>query len=80
MPLQRLTSTTFLGIQIDQNITWKEHIDQVIKTCSRNIDIINKVKKFLPTSALYILYCSLIMPYINYGILAWGNACSSYTQ
>lgn len=78
VPLERMITTKFLGIQIDQNITWKEHVDQVIKTCSRNVGIINKLKHILPTSALYTLYCSLIMPYMNYGILAWGNACSVY--
>ena len=77
-PLEKVPSTKFLGLQIDQNITWKEHIDNIVKTCSRNVGIINKLKNFLPHEALYTLYCSLILPYINYGILAWGCACSSY--
>ncbi len=77
-PLTRVTSTKFLGLQIDQNITWKEHINNTIKICSRNIGVINKLKHFLPCNALYTLYCSLVLPYINYGILAWGSACSTY--
>jgi hypothetical protein len=76
--LEKVSSTKFLGLQIDQNITWKEHIDNIVKTCSRNVGVINKIKNFLPSEALYTLYCSLILPYLNYGILAWGCACSSY--
>ena len=33
-----------------------------------------KVKRFLPEQALYELYCSLILPYSNYGLLPCGNA------
>ena len=26
----------------------------------------------------YSLYCTLVLPYINYGILIWGNTCKTY--
>ena len=32
-----------------------------------------RLKKFLPSSVLKILYDSLVLPYINYGILTWGK-------
>jgi hypothetical protein len=35
--LQRLTSTKFLGVIIDENLTWKNHINGISKTISRNI-------------------------------------------
>ena len=38
--------------------------------CSRNVGVLNKVKHFLPKTSLYKLYCSLIMPYLTYGILS----------
>ena len=33
----------------------------------------NKLKHFLPSSALITLYSSLILAYLNYGVLVWGN-------
>ena len=72
--LDRVTNTKFLGVIIDENITWKQHIDATSKTISRNIGVINKLKHYLPGRILYSLYCSLVMPYINYGVLVWGNA------
>ena len=27
---------------------------------------------------LLLLYCTLVVPYINYGILIWGNTCKTY--
>jgi len=72
--LTRVHEAKFLGITIDENFTWKKHITDVCNKCSRNIGVLNKVKSFLPNKSLHQLYCSLVLPYINYGILLWGNA------
>ena len=44
--LQRVDNTKFLGVTIDENLSWKNHIDGITKTISRNIDMINKLKFF----------------------------------
>ena len=72
--LSRVEEAKFLGIIIDENLSWKKQIDNVCKLCARNSGVLNKVKRFLPEQALYKLYCSLILPYLNYGLLLWGNA------
>ena len=41
------------------------------------VGIINKLKHFVPKGVLYSLYCTLILPYINYGIIAWGSSNKS---
>ena len=38
----------------------------------------NKLKHFIPDRILHTLYCTLILPYLNYGILIWGNTCKTY--
>ena len=76
--LQRVSSTKFLGVIIDENLTWKNHIDAISKTISRNTGMLTKLKHFLPKHILYSLYCTLILPYINYGILIWGNTYGTY--
>ena len=45
-----------------------------VNSCARNIGVLNKLKHFVPEQALYRLYCSLVLPYFNYGLLLWGNA------
>ena len=78
--LDRVTKTKFLGVIIDENLTWKIHIDGITKTISRNIGMINKLKFFVPERILRTLYCTLVLPYINYGILIWGQACKTYLE
>ena len=76
--LERVQYTKFLGDLIDECLTWKQHIDCVSKTVSRNIGVMNKLKYSIPGRILHTLYCTLITPYLNYGILIWGRTCKSY--
>ena len=76
--LERVKITKFLGVLIDECLTWKHHIDCIAKTISRNIGVMNKLKYYIPTRILHTLYCSLVSPYLNYAILIWGNTCKSY--
>ena len=63
----------FLGLTVDQSLTWND-INDLSKKCSSSTGILNKVKNFLPESALLSLYNTLILSHINYGITAWSSA------
>ena len=78
--LSRVSDVKFLGITIDENLTWKPHINNIRKTCFRNLGVLNKVKHFLPKNSLYQLYCSLILPYLSYGIVLWGKASKEHVM
>ena len=40
---------------------------------SQTIDVINKPEHFIPQKKLLTIYNALILPHINYCILAWGQ-------
>ena len=46
--LERVKFTKFLGVLIDECLTWKNHIDCISKTISRNIGVMNKLKHYIP--------------------------------
>ena len=71
------TSTKFLGLLIDENLTWRDHISHVNKKISRTLFSLKQVKQFLPTDCMNTLYFSLVQSHLSYGILAWGNASQS---
>ena len=55
--LSHVNKTKFLGILTDDLKTqWKDHIDAISKTMSRNIGVINKLKHFVPKRILLSLY------------------------
>ena len=54
--LQKVSSTKFLRVIIDENHTWKNHIDGVSKTIARNVGALNKLKCYIPKQVLHSLY------------------------
>ena len=67
-------TTKFLGMYIDENLSWKHHLSQLNKKVSKALFSIKQVKKSLPLECLRTLYYALIDSHFSYGILAWGNA------
>jgi hypothetical protein len=72
--IHRVSCVKFLGVHIDQNLEWNDHIEHVIKKISCGTYAINSAKRTLSRSNLKLLYYSLVHPYIEYGLLVWGCA------
>src|SRR6218665_1221630 len=74
IPITRSHTSKFLGVIIDQYLSWKDHIALVCKKVSENIGIIAKIKYCLSFQNLKNLYYTLIFPYcdINCNIV-WGS-------
>ena len=68
----------YLGILFDSNLSWQFHIDYICQKVSKTIGIIAKLSHFVPRHILLTLYCSLILPYISYGICAWGHTAETH--
>ena len=49
------------------------HINLTKNKISKNVSVMYRVKHLMNSSALYSLYCSLIMPYFNYCCEIWDN-------
>ena len=75
--IQQGNVTKFLGIYVDSNLNWDIQINGVCKNIAKNISILNKVKLVLDSSAPHTLYCTLILPYLNYTSEIWGNTYDS---
>lgn len=72
--LSRENCCKFLGIYIDESLTWNKHLKYINSKISRSLFAIKQAKVFLPKESLRTLYFSLINSHIVYGILAWGHA------
>ena len=70
--LDRKSNGKFLGVVLDEKLTFKEHIKIVSKKVSKLTGLMYKLKHFFPLDVLKNLYFTLIQPYFTYCILAWG--------
>ena len=71
-PVERVTHFDFLGITLNENLNWSSHTNKIANKISICSGILNKLKQYLPSLILKTIYNSLIVPHLNYGILAWG--------
>ena len=75
--IKRVNNVKFLGVVIDENLTWKEHINCISLKISRLIGILNSLKYILPLRILVNLNNSMILSHLTYCNIVWGN-CASY--
>ena len=66
-------SLDFLGVLIDSNVKWSHHINYVALKI-RIVGIIARLRHFVPTQTLLMIYRFVILPYLTYGICVWGHA------
>ena len=63
----------FLGVLIDNNLSWKNHIEYIAKKIAKRVGIIKRIRHTLPLKTLNTLYNTLILPYLNYCNIIWAN-------
>ena len=73
--IEHVQTFNFLGIMLNETLSWKSHIDMVSNKISKVIGILYRLKHVFPEYVLFTLYNSLIVSYINYGLLLWGGDC-----
>ena len=60
--IEQVKETVFLGVVLDEHLSWKPHISQVARKISKSIGIINR---YLPKPCLKTLYYCLVYPYLH---------------
>ncbi len=78
--IEREYENKFLGVILDYKICWKPHIKHVREKVARSIGVMGKARHVLNEKALYILYSSLVLPYLNYCVEVWGNTYKTTLQ
>ena len=78
LPVKKTCYVKFLGILLDENLSWKYHLTELSKKLARTCGMFFKVRHFLPIDVLICLYNSLFSPFLQYGILVWGLTYETY--
>jgi hypothetical protein len=68
-----LTSTEFLGLIIDDNLSWKNRIDHFMSKLNSACFAVRTVKPIMSQKALRIIYFLYVHSIITYGTIFWGN-------
>lgn len=75
--ISQVSSVRFLGVIVDDKLSWKEHVNNVSKKISKLVGVISKVRDSINDKCLLSLYHSLIYPHITYCNIVWGTTYTS---
>lgn len=71
-------STNFLGVVLDKNIKFDEHIKSVTSKIAFGIRVLIKTRHFFQLPILRSLYYSFIHSHLTYCLSSWGNTYNSH--
>ena len=71
--IEWITNFKYLGVNIDNKLTFSVHASYVCRNLSRLQGIMYSLSKFLPKQVLMLIFRTLVVPAITYNIYIWGN-------
>ena len=78
--IEHIHEARFLGVIMDDKLSWSHHIKSVESKMCRYVGIMYKIKKYLPLNARIQIYHSFVQSHINYCSLVWGFSSRSYIE
>ena len=71
--LLKVNKVKFLGVIIDEELSWEYQIEHLKEKLNSSINIIKRIMKFIPKSEYHKLYDSLFKSHLSYCISCWGG-------
>lgn len=71
--IDQLEKTTFLGLVIDENLTWNDHVNLVVKKTTSGLYALRKMATSCNIETLKTIYFALIHSHVSYGICIYGS-------
>jgi len=74
----RVERCTFLGVIIDERMSWKPpHILSITSTVARNLGVMKRARSKIDARTILLLYDTLILPHLNYCNIIWASSSKS---
>jgi len=73
--IERVNSAKFLGITIDERLSFRYHVQDVYSHLARSVGLLRRLSSVVPCRVKLAIYNALIFSKASYGIAAWGRGC-----
>ena len=74
--IAQIECVSFLGIMVDQHLSWSSQIDNVCSKLSSKNYVIVQLRDLVDVHTLKTFYYASVQSILSYGIIAWGNSSS----
>ena len=80
-PLQVVRSTKLLGVIVDDQLTWKQHVTTTVRSAAYKLYLLRRLRSLgTPTHELRGVYLTFILPKLMYASPAWSSSLTSTQQ
>ena len=73
-------SVKYLGIKIDENLNWKQHIHDIAIKLNRANVLLSIIRNYVNKLTLRTIYFAIFDPHINCANLIWGQNLHSLSR
>ena len=71
------TKIKYLGVLLDEHLSWKPHIDELTKKLNRSNSMLSKIRYYVDENTIRSLYFSIFSSHISYCCQVWGQSGNS---
>ena len=72
--ISKTSTYRYLGLLVDEQFSWANHINEIFWKLSQVAGIIYKVRTLLTKEAMMLVYHSLVSRKLRYGLVCWASA------
>ena len=69
----QVQSARVLGLEIDNELSFSNHVDKLSQKLSQLLGILNRIKACLPWKQRVMYYNGMVWPLMNYVNVVWHN-------
>ena len=70
--IKRAKNTKYLGVYLDENLTWDKHVDKLCSKVNRSISGLRHARDYMSLDILKMMYNALIQPVFDYTAMLCG--------
>ena len=69
-----------LGVTLDNEFKWLPHLNNVLKSVSRNLYLLSQLRHVADTESLLLFFYGRILPHINYASNVWDGCADQHMK
>ena len=72
-PLEQVSPYKYLGVYLDENLNFTEHIDFIVHKSRRKLGMLKRIRRFMEKDTTLMMYKTLVLPLFDYSDIGYMN-------
>ena len=78
--IEQVQQHRVLGVMLDSEFKWLPHLDNVLKSVSRNLYLLSQLRHVADTESLMMFFYAHILPHVNYASNIWDGCADQHMK